>query len=144
MTTLDFTSGVVPSSSSVALLAAFLRFRPPVGITFAAIFSAGFFASPLTEALAVFLDCFTGVDFSLIELLVERGAAAIAREVLLGLDDDAVGSATFFCLFVVAVIVASAAELALRFAGAMISTALNNYCEQNVGRQNYLRSDSQM
>ena len=71
----------------------------------------------------MFLADLTGLDFPLTELLVERGAAATAGEVLLGLDDDAVNFTSFFCLFVAAVPVASAAVLALRLAGAMISSA---------------------
>lgn len=108
-------------SSSSDFLAGRPRFRPSVALTFVAVVLAGFFA---TEALGLVLAGSRSVDFPLIELLVERGAAAAASEVLLGLDDDAVGSGTCFCLFFAALSVGSAATFALRLAGAMISTAL--------------------
>lgn len=122
--------GTAVSRSSFSFLAGLPRFRPSVALTFVAVLVAGLFAVPLTEALVVFLPGLMGIDFPLVELLVERGAAATASEVLLGLDDDAVGSATFFCLFVAAVSVASAAAFALRLAGAMISTVVENIVSQ--------------
>ena len=106
------------------------RFRLSVALTFVAVSVAGFFAVSLTEALVLVLVGLVGTGFPPVELLVERGAAASASEVLLGLDDDAVGSATFFCLFVAAVLGASAVALALRLAGAMISTALEDIVSQ--------------
>lgn len=121
MRTVDVASGTAASSSSVFALVDFPRFRLLVALAFVAVLVTGFFAFPSTEALVALLADFSGADFPLIELLVERGAAAEASEVLLGLDDDAVGSTAFFSLFVVAVPVASAAVVALRLAGAMIS-----------------------
>ena len=133
MRTVEAPSVAEVSCSSPVFLAGRPRFRPSVALTFVALLVAGFFAIPLTEALVVVLVGLVGTGFPPVELLVERGAAASASEVLLGLDDDAVGSATFFCLFVAAVFVASAVALALRLAGAMISTALkSNVCEPNM------------
>lgn len=66
---------------------------------------------------------------------MERGPLATASEVLLGLDDDAVGSMTFFCRLVVGVLVASAAVLALRLAGAMIKTALGRIVRKICDRE---------
>ena len=117
-------SDATASSSLVAFLAGFSRFRLSVALTFAAFLVAALLAVSLTEALFVFLGGLTDVDFPLIELLIERGAAASASEVLLGLDDDAVDSTTFFCLLVAALLVASAAVFALRLAGAMSSIFL--------------------
>lgn len=116
----DFSSGAVVSSSSVVVLVDFPRFRPSVALTLVAVLGADFFAVPLPEAFAAFLAGLSGTEFPLIELLVERGAAASASDVLLGLDDDAVGSTTFFCLLVGVVLVLSAAVFALRFFGAII------------------------
>ena len=114
------------SSSEMLVLADFPRFRLAVALTLGAALGAVFFAAPLTEALVAFLVGGSGADFPLIELLVERGAAASESEVLLGLDDDAVGSKIFFCLFGAAVPVLSAAVLALRLAGAMITDAIES------------------
>lgn len=100
-----------------------------MALTFVGVVLAEFFTVPLTEALFLVLVGSLSVGFPLVELLVDRGAAAAASEILLGLDDDAVGSGTFFCLFVAAPLVASAATFALRLAGAMISSALKNCCE---------------
>lgn len=125
MRRLEVLPGTAASSSTVVVLAGLPRFRPSIALTFVAVFVADLFAVSLAEPLIVLLAGLTGVDFPLIELLVERGAAATASEVLLGLDDDAVGSTTFFCLFVAAVLVASVAVFTLRLAGAMISTVLD-------------------
>lgn len=114
-------SDATASSSFVLVLAGLPRFRPSVALTFAAGLIAALVAVSLTEAFVFFLAGLMGADFPPIELLVERGAAATASEVLLGLDDDAVGSTTFFCFLVIAVLVVSAAVFALRLAGAMIT-----------------------
>lgn len=126
MKTVEAPSVAEVSCSSSVFLAGRPRFRPSVALTFVAVLLAGFFAAPLTEALVVVFVGLVGTGFPPLELLVERGAAASPSEVLRGLDDEAVGSTTFFCLFVAAVFVASAVTLALRLAGAMISTALKN------------------
>ena len=118
------------SCSSPVFLAGRPRFRPSVALIFVAVLVAGFFAVPLTEALLVVLVGLVATGFPPVELLVERGAAASASEVLLGLDDDAVGSATFFCLFAAAVFVASAAAFTLRLTRAMISTTLKDIVSQ--------------
>ena len=122
--TLDFSLGAEASSSSVVVLADFPRFRLLVASTLVAVLVAVFFAVLLTEVLVAFLLGLSGTGFPLIELLVERGAAASASEVLLGLDDDAVGSMTFFGLFVAGASVLSAVVFALRLAGAMVSVAI--------------------
>lgn len=136
-------TGKLPSdaaviSSLVFVLAGLPRFRPLVALTFVPVLVA----VPLTEAFAVILA--TGVKFLLIELLVDRGAVAMASEVLLGLDDDAVGCTPCFCLLVAAVLVASAAVFALRLAGAMIFNALGNFLGNMCGSEVYFRSDSHM
>ena len=125
MRTAEAPSVAEVSCSSLVLLGR-PRFRPSAALTFVAVSVAGFFAVSLTEALVLVLVGLVGTGFPPVELLVERGAAASASKVLLGLDDDAVGSATFFCLFVAAVLGASTVALALRLAGAMISTALKD------------------
>lgn len=144
MRRLEVLPGTAASSSTVVVLAGLPRFRPSIALTFVAVFVADLFAVSLAEPLIVLLAGLTGVDFPLIELLVERGAAASASEVLLGLDDDAVGSTTFFCLFVAAILVASAAVFALRFAGAMISTVLDGIVSKIVTVRFDFRSNSQM
>ena len=108
------------------VLADFPPFRLAVALTLGAALGAEFFAAPLTKALVAFLVGGSGADLPLVELLVERGAAASESEVLLGLEDDAVGSRFFFCLFGAAVLVLSTAVLALRLAGAMITDALES------------------
>ena len=125
--TVEFCPGAVVSASLVVSLADFPRFRLSIVLTFVVVLVADFFAISLFEALFAFVVCSLATDFPLIELLVERGAAASVSEVLLGLDDDAVGSMTFFCLFVAAVPVALAAVSALRLAGAMILIALGSF-----------------
>ena len=120
---MDVPSGAAASSLLVVVLAGLPRFRLSVALTFVAVLVADFLAVPLSGSLTGFLAGLTGVDFPLIELLVERGAAATAREVLLGLDDDAVGSTTLFSLLVATVPATSAAVFALRLAGAMIANA---------------------
>ena len=126
MRMVEVTSGSAASSSCLAVLACLPRFRPSVVLTSLAVLVADLVPVPLSGALVVTLVGFvaglTSVDFPTFELLVERGAAATASEVLLGLDDDAVDSTTFFCLFVGAVLVASAAGFALRLAGAIASS----------------------
>ena len=122
---MDGSSDLAVSSSFVVFLAGLPRFPPSVALTFVAVLGADLVAVPLTEIFVVFLAGPAGIDFSLIELLVERGAVANASEFLLGLDDDAVGSTTFFCLLVVAILAASAAVFALRLAGAMIANVMN-------------------
>ena len=104
------------------VLVDFPRFRLAVALTL----GAKVFTSPLTEALVAFLVGGSDADFPLVELLVERGDAASESEVLLGLDDDAVGSLIFFCLFGAAVPVLSAAVLPLRLAGVMITDAIES------------------
>ena len=126
-------SDVAVFSSLVFVLAGLPRFRPSVALTFVTVLVA----VPLTEAFAVFLAGLTGVEFLLIELLVDRGAVAMASEVLLGRDDDAVGCTPFFCLLVAAVLVASAAVFALRLAGAMIFNALGNFLGNMCGSEVY-------
>ena len=119
MTRVEVTSGSAASSSCLDVLACFPRFRPSVVLTSLAVLVADLVPVPLTGALVGFVAGLVGVDFPPFELLVERGAAASASKVLLGLDEDAVDSTTFFCLFVGAVLAPSAAGLALRLAGAM-------------------------
>ena len=131
METVEVSPVALASSSSSVFLAGRPRFRPLVALTFVAVVLAGIFAVPWTEALVLVSVGSLSVDFPLVELLVERGAATAASETLLGLDDDAVGSGTFFCLFFAALAVASAATFALRLAGAMIPIALKS----NVGQK---------
>ena len=116
-------SDVAVFSLSVVVLAGLPRFRPSVALTFVAALVADAIAVLFMETFVVFLAGLTVVQFPLMELLVERGVAASASEVLLGLDDDAVGSMTFFGRLGRTVLVASAAMLALRLAGAMIKIA---------------------
>ena len=123
---MDFPSGAVVSSPWILVLVDFPPFRLAVALTLDAALGADLFAAPLTKALVAFLVGGSDAYFSLVELLVERGAAASESEVLDGLDDDAVGSKSFFCLFGAAVPVLSAAVLALRLAGAMITDALES------------------
>ena len=121
---MEVTSGSAASSSCLAVLTCFPRFRLSVVLTSLAVLVADLVPVPLTGALVVplvgFVAALVGVDFPTFELLVKRVAAASASEVLLGLDDDAVDSTTFFCLFVGVVFAASAAGFALRLAGAMV------------------------
>ena len=119
MTRVEVTSGSAASSSRLAVLACFPPFRPLVVLISLAVLVADLVSAPLTGTLVGFVAGLEGVDFPTFELLVERGAAASASEVLLGLDDDAVGSTAFFCLFVGAVLAPSAAGFALRLAGAI-------------------------
>lgn len=145
MRTVEEPPGAAVSFLSLVALAGRPRFRSLV-LSVALTFVAGLVALPLTEAFVVFLVGLTGVDLPLIELLVDRGAVAIASEVLLGLEDDAVGSTIFFCFLFVVVLVASAAAFALRLAGAMISTAFDDCLSKMCGGEIYVifRSVSQM
>ena len=142
MRTVEVPPGAAASSSVVTCFAGLPRFRLPVASTFVAVLGADLVAVSLVEAFvvvfavltgvdfplvktfAVFFAVLTGVDFPLVEALVERGASATASEVLLGLEDDAVVSMIFFCLFVAVVLGPSASAPALRFPGAMILAGL--------------------
>ena len=137
MRTVEDSPGAAVSFLSLVVLAGRPRFRPLVP-SVALTFVAGLVALPLTEAFVVFLAGLTGVDLPLIELLVDRGAVAIASEVLLGLEDDAVGSTTFFCFLFAVVLAASAAAFALRLAGAMISTAFDDCLSKMCGGEIYV------
>ena len=142
MRTVDVPPGAAASSSLVVVSAGLPRFRPSVALIVFAVLVPDLLAVPLAKALVVFLADLSDVDFPLIELLVERGAAATASEVLLGLDDDAVDSTFFFCLFVAAVFVASAAVFTLRLAGAMISTALSSIVSKICDSEVLITADS--